>query len=100
MKRLRYSRKAVGDLDEIWDYTKRSWGREQANLYTSNIDAACRALASGEARSMRVELGANTFERVRCASHAIFAVEEAEVMLVVRILHLRQDIEAHLGDSG
>ncbi|MEO8713847.1 MAG: type II toxin-antitoxin system RelE/ParE family toxin [Acetobacteraceae bacterium] len=41
------SRAAQADLSEIWDYSARNWGEEQADRYILAIRDACAALADG-----------------------------------------------------
>ncbi|MBZ5760816.1 MULTISPECIES: type II toxin-antitoxin system RelE/ParE family toxin [Rhizobium] len=47
MKRLVYSPKAAGDLDEIYDYTEANWGFQQAEDYVLEIRACCEAVSTG-----------------------------------------------------
>lgn len=39
------SPRAREDLSEIWDYTARRWGTDQADRYVRQIAAACADLA-------------------------------------------------------
>ncbi len=41
----RLSTEARRDLEAIWIYTLTTWGLEQANRYTDELDAAFNALA-------------------------------------------------------
>ena len=97
-KRLSYSLRAVADLDEIWDYTEQYWGREQAFDYTSEMHRLCQAMAEGTALFQTVTIGDIAFWRGACGRHRIFAVDGGESLLVVRILHVSQDVERRLGD--
>ena len=37
MAKIRLSRKAIADLDGIWDYTVETWSEEQAVIYYRQI---------------------------------------------------------------
>lgn len=47
MTRYLLSPAAQADLSEIWDYSARNWGVEQADRYILAIRDACTALADG-----------------------------------------------------
>jgi toxin ParE1/3/4 len=95
-KRLSFARRATADLDEIWDYSERNWGREQALRYTSKIVARCNELVEGKTIPLEIELKSGRYFRIRSGSHFIFIIEMPDQLQVVRILHPRQDIEAAL----
>ena len=44
MAKIRLSRKAIADLDGIWDYTAQSWSEEQAVIYYRQIYGAIQGL--------------------------------------------------------
>jgi toxin ParE1/3/4 len=96
-KRLRYSRKAVADVDGIWNYTERHWGPDQARRYTSAIHDACLRLIERKGKAGRYQLGGTTFLKLRTGLHLVFLTESEDWLLVVRILHVRQDVEHELG---
>lgn len=95
-RRLDFTREAVADLDNIWMYTLGHWGQKQTRAYLSELGAECRAMAGGNALVTKVRIGADSYIRCRHRSHVIFAVESAEALLIVRVLHVKQDIETHL----
>jgi hypothetical protein len=41
-ERCNLSPRAALDLDEIWDYTAKRWGVEQAETYASGFGGICR----------------------------------------------------------
>jgi toxin ParE1/3/4 len=90
-RRLRYSRKAVADLDQIWNYTQRNWGTDQAERYISAIRGQCQRLVEGELVAARYQPREIPFLRIRSGSHLAFLVEQDDQLLVVRIIHIRQD---------
>ena len=96
-KQLSYSRKAVADLDAIWEYTERRWVSDQAQLYTRTIRSACLELFEGPITAGRYALGDTMLIKLRVAQHLVFLGENEDGLLVVRILHVRQDIDQELG---
>ena len=46
MAKIRLSRKAIADLDGIWDYTAQTWSEEQAVVYYRQIYITIRRLNS------------------------------------------------------
>ena len=46
MTKIRLSRKAIADLDSIWDYTVATWSEEQAVIYYRQIYTAIQGLNS------------------------------------------------------
>ena len=44
MTKIRLSRKAIADLDGIWDYTAQTWSEEQAVIYYRQIYGAIQGL--------------------------------------------------------
>src|SRR4051812_31231728 len=98
-KRLSFSRRATADLDQIWNYTERHWGRQQAELYASEIAGRCRALIEGRIVPREISLNNGRFLRLRSGSHLIFLSEMPDQLRVVRILHERQDVETELAED-
>ena len=44
MAKIRLSRKAIADLDGIWDYTVETWSEDQAVVYYRQIYSAIQSL--------------------------------------------------------
>lgn len=86
---------AESDLEEIWIYTARKWSLEQAETYTNNILDACEDLARGKRLSRPATIRDGYF-KASVGRHVIYFQRRAEILLVVRILHQRMDIERHL----
>jgi toxin ParE1/3/4 len=95
-KQLSFARRATADLEEIWDYSERNWGKEQAVRYASEIAARCSEFADGKIISQEIDLRSGRFLRIRSGSHLIFLRELPGELHVVRILHERPDAEAAL----
>lgn len=102
MPTLLFSPRAVLDIEAIWDYSADRWGMEQADRYVAAIRAACEAVAAGE----RIAQDASTiragYRRLRSGQHVIFLRLPAggDSLEVVRVLHGRMDIPAHLEEEA
>ena len=92
---------ALADLSDIWDYSYGNWGADQADTYVLAIHAACEELAQTLAKGRP---GGQSAERIRkgyrkylIGSHVIFfRLQPRDTVEVVRILHQRMDVPAHL----
>jgi|CXWL01.1.fsa_nt_gi toxin ParE1/3/4 len=97
MKGFVLSRAAQRDLDDIWDYSAETWSPAQANRYVEHIRGACEKLGNGRARgrsSDDIRLG---YWKFVVKSHFLYyRVLDGDLIDIVRILHQRMDVEAHL----
>ena len=92
------SRRARRDLQDIWQYTAKRWGRPQADRYTTEIAEVLQELSDGQRVPHAVELPHGASLRYPFASHAIFCRREADDRLrIIRILHQSMDAGRHLG---
>ncbi len=88
---------ARADLGQIWDYSARTWGEEQADRYVLGVRDACAALADGSKRGRPIDAIRPGYRKLAVASHVLFyRITEAGLGDVVRILHQRMDVAAHL----
>ena len=87
---------AQADLNEIWDYSARNWGREQADRYVLHIREACKALADARRQGRAIDDIRPGYRKLAVQSHFLFyRVTDAGLIDVVRILHQRMDVAAH-----
>jgi toxin ParE1/3/4 len=87
---------AQRDLDEIFDYTVREWGLEQAVAYTAVIEKACARLARAPDLAQDCGYIRAGYRRAAVNRHAIYFRLEDYGVAVVRILHQRMDAPRHL----
>lgn len=88
---------AQADLSDIWDYSARTWGTEQADRYILAIRDACKALAAGRKRGRPIDDIRPGYRKFAVQSHFLFyRVTDTGLIDVVRILHQRMDVVAHL----
>jgi plasmid stabilization system protein ParE len=53
----RLSRLAVGDLEDIYDYTRQRWSDAQAQKYHGELMSAFEAIVGGHGRDATLRLG-------------------------------------------
>ncbi len=94
--RLRLSRRAQADLDDIRDYSVERFGLTRAIAYLDGVEQAFRLiLRHPEIGSLNSDLG----EAVRSTpsgEHRVFYTSEADDILILRILHKHMDVSRHL----
>ena len=98
MAKIRLSRKAIADLDGIWDDTAQTWSEEQAVIYYRQIYGAIQSLNSIplflEKKYDIVNPGVLGY---RVGHHVIFYKRDKDGTISVdRILHERMDYQRHL----
>lgn len=96
MKGYVLSPAAQRDLDEIWDFSAATWSPAQANRYVEQIRAACEKLGAGKSRGRSIDDIRPGYWKLAVKSHFLFYRVIDDVIDVVRVLHQRMDIEAHL----
>ena len=90
---------AQADLSEIWDYSARNWGANQADRYILRISEACEDLAAGRKRGRPIDDIRPGYRKLAVRLHFLFyRVTDAGLIDVVRILHKRMDVAARLKD--
>ena len=98
MTKIRLSRKAIADLDGIWDYTVETWSEEQAIIYYRQIQTTIQGL-----NSIPVFLE-KTYEVIKpgilgykVGHHIVFYKKLPDGSIRVdRILHEKMDFQSHL----
>ncbi|MCA2409710.1 type II toxin-antitoxin system RelE/ParE family toxin [Rhizobium leguminosarum bv. viciae 248] len=96
MKALVLSPAAVDDLDRIYDYTEEKWGQGQAEDYIVALRGYCEALAAQTKRGRKIIRLRSGYTALAFRSHFVIYAETEKVLTVIRILHRRMNIAAHL----
>jgi toxin ParE1/3/4 len=91
------SRRAWRDPAEIWRYSNRQWGPEQADRYIAAIHDACARLAAKPSLGRPLPKVPKEIRQYRCQSHVIVHRKRGEQIYVARILHESMAHERHLG---
>ena len=100
MPGFRLTERAKADLRAIGRYTQITWGREQRNVYLARLDACFHLLAREPHRGRScddIRPGYRKYALFRAAPDFLSCVPEG--VEIIRILHDRMDIEAHLDDD-
>ena len=95
MNNVSYSPLAQQDISDIWDYTVETWGLDQADRYTDDIEATCDHLASGTKRGREVDIRAG-YLKYLVGKHFVFFRHADTGIHVIRILHQSMDTDLHL----
>ncbi len=100
MKGFLLSPAARADLEEIWDFTARRWGRAQAERYVLELHDACEALAGGARRGRPIDDIRPGYFKLAVRSHFLFyRLTDSAQIDIIRILHQRMDVPSRLGEA-
>lgn len=95
MPEYRLRPKARGDIENIWNYTYRTWGIRQARHYLNGLRDVCTDLAKNpDTGKIRDDLytGLRVYPS---GKHLVFYLTVENGIDVVRILHERMDSTLH-----
>ena len=96
MKALRYSRRASADLEDITDYTARTWGAVQAKKYIHELRIHILQLAAGHANSQPLPVQRENIYKSKINRHlVIFEMTSAQIT-ILRVLHEAMDVPRHV----
>jgi len=98
MAKIRLSRKAISDLDGIWDYTVETWSEDQAVIYYRQIHSSIQGLdrlpAYFEKKYDVIKTG---LMGLKVGHHIIFYKKHSDGSIWIdRILHEKMDYQRHL----
>ena len=98
MAKIRLSRKAIADLDGIWDYTVEAWSEEQAVIYYRQIYTTIQGLNN---LPVFLEKGYDVIKHglfgFKVGHHIVFYKKHKDGSIWVdRILHEKMDYQRHL----
>jgi toxin ParE1/3/4 len=99
MPRFRLTERAKADLRTIGRYTQATWGRAQRNRYLAWLDACFHLLAREPHLGRACDEIRAGYRKYHVGRHLIFYRESSAGVEIIRILHDRMDIEAHLDDD-
>lgn len=96
MSRFVLSPRAQADLNDIWDYSARRWGMDQAERYLRRIAEAVDLVAETPERGRNCDHIREGHRKYQVGSHILFYREMSGGIDVVRILHQQLDFDRHL----
>lgn len=87
MAEVLYSRRAEEDYFSIGQFTLRTWGPVQADLYLTEIEDCCQQLAKNPSLGRACGDIRPGLRRIEQGKHVVFYRQHAKGILVSRILH-------------
>lgn len=96
MAEFRLTPAAEGDLEGIWDYTRKQWSEEQADRYLDAMAMVFGELAKAPQSAPACDHIRAGYRRRRVERHMIYFRVTAYGVAIVRILHDRMDAARHL----
>ena len=97
MIRLVLRPRARCDLTDIWLYTADQWGAAQADSYTAAINREIESALAFPHIGSPVEGLPQDYRKLISGKHRIIYRSSAAELIVVRIIHERQDLPDDLG---
>jgi toxin ParE1/3/4 len=96
VSRYVFSPRAEADLGEIWDFTVKTWGEEQAENYIRLLVSAIETVAQNPRRGRPCNEVRKGYRQYLAGSHIIFFRKIKGGIDVARILHGRMKFDQHL----
>jgi toxin ParE1/3/4 len=95
MPEYKLTREADRDLDGIWEYTYKQWGKTQANKYLNKLEERFFMLAENPYLGKRRYELAGSPMSFHCEKHVIFYRIADEGIEIIRVLHESMDFPRH-----
>ncbi|WFS00482.1 type II toxin-antitoxin system RelE/ParE family toxin [Rhizobium tumorigenes] len=95
-RQFRLLPKARRDLDGIFRYTLEKWSLQQANDYYRRLTSCFPELACGARQGRNIDHIITGYFILPFESHFIVYKADARTVTIIRILHQRMNITAHL----
>lgn len=97
MAKYSFTKSAVRDLTEIWDYTKKIWSEKQAEKYYQLIIQACKEIAKDPNKGKEYHEVYPELKGLKITKHIIFYRQLTDKSIEIsRILHERMDLKSRL----
>ncbi|UMY16548.1 type II toxin-antitoxin system RelE/ParE family toxin [Methylobacterium organophilum] len=93
---IRLSRRAVGDIIEIYTRGAQEYGTQHAERYGAGLRALFRLLAANPGIARRRTEFSRPVRLHPYRAHLVAYTEQEDGILIVRVLHNRQDWPRHL----
>ncbi|MFC3227711.1 type II toxin-antitoxin system RelE/ParE family toxin [Marinibaculum pumilum] len=91
MRKIEFADEARDDLRKIAAYTIEYWGKAQARRYLDGLRATCAEIAAMPGLGKDVSWAAAGLRSFPCQSRVIYYRPEPQRILVLAIVHRRQD---------
>lgn len=97
MAKFTLTKKAISDLEHIWEYTCESWSEKQAEKYYLLLLKACQEIAITQSLGKNYHEIEDGIWGFRSYQHIIFyQIVSPKEILVIRILHGSMDLKSKL----
>jgi toxin ParE1/3/4 len=94
MVKLKFTKVAVNDLTEIWNYTIETWSEKQAEKYYNLILKACHDIERNPQRGKDYSEIYHNLKARKISKHLIFYRDlEDKSIEITRILHEQMDLK-------
>ncbi|MBI1233420.1 MAG: type II toxin-antitoxin system RelE/ParE family toxin [Alphaproteobacteria bacterium] len=93
---IEFAARALKALEDISDFTETTWGKAVSQRYIGSLLASLERLKVFPDNGHEVEIGPLRYRRLIHESHSIYYRIDGSRILVVGILHVRQDPFRHL----
>jgi len=93
MARYRFTRRAVDDLSNIWNYTRVKWSENQADSYYQMLIDSCSKIASRPDVGKSYSVISEGLAGFKSGRHIIFYRKtDNNAIEIIRILHEKMDL--------
>lgn len=100
MAKFHFTKKAVNDLTNIWEYTVIKWSANQAEIYYHLFLENCKEIAINPSICRNYELVDPDIFGLRVGRHIIFyKLIEGDSVEIIRILHGSMDLKNRLHEK-
>lgn len=89
MPKVWISVEAEADVDRIAEYTTRTWGSRQTDIYLTKLEDGFDLLAHNPLIGRRCDELGPGLRRFSIEKHEVFYLEQADGILIIRVLHQR-----------
>jgi toxin ParE1/3/4 len=92
-----FTKRAISDLEEIWEYTTENWSERQAEKYYKLLISSCKELVVHPGLGKDYSLISKGLLGYKTAEHIIFYyIKQKREIEIVRILHVSMDCKSRL----
>lgn len=100
MTEIRISRAAAADIVTLKSYSEAAFGAAVAARYLDKLEKSLRLLVEHPMAGASEDMLGAGLRGLNSGSHRIYYRFDGHELLIVRILHNRQDIRSALGEAG
>lgn len=87
---------AENDLLDVWEYSYREWGLEQADKYLDELDQHIQALAKNPELGSKRDYIREGYRVLFVNRHAVYHIVSHTTIHIIRVLHGQMDPDRHL----